>query len=105
MNRNIRQSQLFDAALIADAHIHTLCPAQVCSHSSYKQIVFGCHGTLDAPTRRNPVFTDSQTGFCSPLEEYVAHNHSKRSFASQLANTVGQDDHLAKPMSTVVAFE
>jgi hypothetical protein len=51
------------------------------------------------------IFADSESGFCGALQKYITHNHPKGSFESQLANVIGQDDNLAKLVSTVVAFQ
>ena len=74
-NGDIPQSELFDAALVAEAEISTGHPAHVRGEAPDEQVVVGCHRALDAATRRRGVFANAQAVLRRALEERVAHHH------------------------------
>ena len=105
LNGNVRQPELFDAALIADAQIDAFCPAQVRGQTPDENVVFGGHGALDAASGRRGVFTDAQALFRGTLQKCVAHNHSQGALARDLADSFGKRDHFAEPRPALVAVE
>ena len=105
MNGNVRQPDLFDAALIADAEIDPFGSAQIRGQASDEKVVFRSHRALDAASRRRGVFTDTQAFFRGTLEKCVADDHSQGTLARELANSFGKRDHFAETRPALVAVE
>jgi len=95
MNGDVRQPELFDAALITDAEIDSYCPTQVRGQASDENVVFGPHGAPDATSRGRGVFTDTQAFLRGTPKKCVTHDHSQGALARQVADSFGKRDHVA----------
>ena len=106
VNGDVRQPELFDAALVADAEIDSGGPAQVRGQAPDENVVFGCHGALDAASPGQA----RTRGHASPSSAArrtirVAHDHSQGALARQVADSFGKRDHFAQPRPAWVAAE
>src|SRR5215831_16434681 len=105
MERNVRQATLFYATIVAEAQIDTHCGVQVRGKAPNEDVVFRCHGTLDAASRGRGVFTNTQAFLRGALEKRVAHNHWQRSAARQFPDSLLKRDHFPKPCAALVAAQ
>src|SRR5262249_25143253 len=102
MERDVRQANPFHAALVTDAEIDSFCRVQVRGKAPNEDIVLRRHGTLDAASRGRGVFTNTQALLHGAFEKRLAHNHSQRSFARQLADSLSKRDHFTKLCTALV---
>ena len=97
--------ELFDAALVAEGEIDSSCRAEVRGQAPDENVVFGRHGALDAASAWRGVFTDPQAFLRGAPKKLVAHHHSQRALAREVADSFGKRDHLAQPRAASVAAE
>jgi hypothetical protein len=105
MHGNVRQPELFDAALITDAEIDSFRRAEVRGQSPDENVVLRGHRALDAASGRRGVFTNTQAFLSGPLEKRIAHDHSQGTLTRQPADAFNERDDFAKPRSAPVAVE
>ncbi len=105
MNGDVRQPELFNAALITEAEIDLFCPAEVRGQAPDENVVFHGHSALDAASGRRGVFTDTQAFLSGTLKKCVAHNHSQGTLSRQPSDSPRKSDDFTKPRSASVAIE
>ncbi len=105
MNGDVREPELLDAMLVTDAEIDSFRSAQVRGQPADEDVVFGCHGALDAASRGRGVFTDTQAFLCGAPKKCVAHDHLQGPPARQVADSLGKRNHFAESPSAFIAVE
>lgn len=105
LNGDVRQPELFNPALIADAQIDAISPTQVRGQAPDENVVFRGHSALDGASGGRRVFTDPQALCRGALKKCVAHDHSKGTPARDLADSFCKRDDFAEPRPALVAVQ
>ena len=73
--------------------------AQVRGEAPDEDVVFGCHGALDAASPGRGVFTNTQAFLCGAPKKCVVTTICRRALARQVPDSLGKRNHFAESPS------
>src|SRR4029453_11490140 len=88
---------------IAPTEIDSRRSGEVQGEPRDEQIIVSLHGALHCSPWRGRVFSHLEACLCCALEEVMLNPHLERARTRDRAETLGEGDSLAKPMTAVVA--